>query len=70
MSARTARLLRNMIEGWGNLFVVDDAKYRRPESSGFARDRANLRGDMARVTADFERALRRAEEEAKGIEIA
>jgi hypothetical protein len=58
-----------MIEGFReNFFVLSDAEYRRPESSGFARDIANLRGDAARVAADLERNTRRAEKRAKGAE--
>jgi hypothetical protein len=57
--------LRNVVEAFQSIFAFGKAKYRRLKSSGFARDHANLCGDMARVTADFERVLRRAEEEAK-----
>jgi hypothetical protein len=54
-----------VVEAFQSIFAFGKAKYRRLKSSGFARDHANLCGDMARVTADFERVLRRAEEEAK-----
>jgi hypothetical protein len=54
--------VRSVAEALRSLF--GEAQYRRLGSFGFARDHANLCGDMARVTVDLKRVLRRAEEEA------
>jgi hypothetical protein len=62
MSTRAKRLLRELMD---NFPMLDEAQYRRPVKDAFAQDFARLCGDMTRVTADFERALRRVEEEMK-----